>query len=143
MPRTPCATLAMLGTAAVLAGCGAAEPAPVTDRDATLRLTLTEYRIQPQSVRVQATRRPMPVRIVATNRGILTHNVKVESITAGSEQGTADQPTVFGGTDGTAQPGQTVAGTVYLQPGTYRLTCTIANHDNLGQYGTLIVAPPN
>ena len=26
-----------------------------------------------------------------------------------------------------------------LQPGTYRLVCTIANHDDLGQYGTLKV----
>jgi plastocyanin len=141
MPRTRRATLATLGAVAVLAGCGG-EPAPVPDRDATLHLTLTEYRIQPQDVRVQATRRPMPIRIVARNRGILTHNVKVESVTAGSEQGTDDQPTVFGGTDHTAQPGQTVSGVVYLQPGTYRLTCTIANHDNLGQYGTLVVAPP-
>jgi plastocyanin len=142
MPRTLCATLAVLGTVAVLAGCGGEEPAPVTDRDATLRLTLTEYRIQPQSVRIQATRRPMPVRIVARNRGILTHNVKVESISRASAQGTDRQPTVFGGTDHTAQPGETVTGTVYLQPGTYRLTCTIANHDNLGQYGTLIVEAP-
>ena len=30
-------------------------------------------------------------------------------------------------------------GTVVLKPGTYRLADTIANHENLGQYGTLIV----
>jgi len=28
---------------------------------------------------------------------------------------------------------------VTLKPGKYRLLCTIANHDNLGQYGELKV----
>jgi hypothetical protein len=28
---------------------------------------------------------------------------------------------------------------VQLEPGKYRLVCTIANHDNLGQYGELKV----
>jgi hypothetical protein len=28
---------------------------------------------------------------------------------------------------------------VTLKPGKYRLICTIANHDNLGQYGELKV----
>jgi hypothetical protein len=30
---------------------------------------------------------------------------------------------------------------VTLKPGKYRLVCTIANHDNLGQYGELKVLP--
>jgi hypothetical protein len=30
---------------------------------------------------------------------------------------------------------------VTLAPGKYRLVCTIANHDNLGQYGELKVEP--
>ena len=38
------------------------------------------------------------------------------------------------------QPGETApAIKIALQPGTYRLVCTIANHDDLGQYGTLVV----
>jgi hypothetical protein len=30
---------------------------------------------------------------------------------------------------------------VTLKPGKYRLVCTIANHDNLGQYAELKVEP--
>jgi uncharacterized cupredoxin-like copper-binding protein len=36
-------------------------------------------------------------------------------------------------------PGQTAQTTVDLEPGKYRLVCTIANHDNLGQYAELKV----
>jgi uncharacterized cupredoxin-like copper-binding protein len=35
--------------------------------------------------------------------------------------------------------GETAETTVTLKPGKYRLVCTIANHDNLGQYGELKV----
>jgi hypothetical protein len=38
------------------------------------------------------------------------------------------------------QPGQTAAPVkITLAPGDYRLVCTIANHDDLGQFGTLKV----
>ena len=38
------------------------------------------------------------------------------------------------------QPGERAeAIKVTLLPGEYRLVCTIANHDDLGQYGTLKV----
>ena len=72
---------------------------------------------------------------MAVNDGRLTHNLVVESIT--------DDPTrevVYGRTD-TAQPGQIVheRRRLVLKPGRYRLACTISNHDNLGQYGTLTV----
>ena len=38
-------------------------------------------------------------------------------------------------------PGQSALTTVELRPGKYRLVCTIANHDNLGQYAELKVVP--
>jgi len=134
-------TVVALGAAALLTGCGGGEPATITDRDAVLRVELTEYRLQPPNVRVQATSVPMRVQLVAHNGGKLTHNLKIESVEPEAEQGTSVQPTVYGGTD-TAQPGATVAADVFLQPGTYRMTCTLANHDNLGQYGKLIVEAP-
>jgi plastocyanin len=125
-----CALMAVLGAAAVAAGCGG-EPAAVTVPGATLRVTLDEYRIRPQNVRMQAGR----IHLVAVDKGRLTHNLVVESIT--------DDPrkvVIYGRTD-TAHPGQTVTerDPFVLKPGRYRLACTIANHDNLGQYGTLIV----
>jgi hypothetical protein len=139
MPRPLRATLALLGVAALLSACGGSDPDPVLDRDATLHLTLDEYRIQPAAIEVKATAFPIHVHIVARNKGRLTHNVKIEEISRSAEQGTTVQPTIYGGTDRTAQPGETVTGDVTLWPGTYRMTCTIANHDNLGQYGELIV----
>ena len=124
------ALLAVVGAAAATAGCGG-EPAFVTISGTTLRVQLDEYRIRPQNLRIQAGR----IHLVAVNEGRLTHNLVVESIT--------DDPTkevVYGRTE-TAHPGQTVTerDPVVLKPGRYRLADTIANHENLGQYGTLIV----
>lgn len=124
----------------VLAGCGG-EPDPVDDRDATLRLKMTEYRFEPQNLVVQATGRPMRIHVVARNLGELTHNVVIESIEEGDEQGTDVQPTVYMKSD-TAHPGQTVSDDAFLHPGEYRVTCSIGNHDNLGMYGKLTVLPP-
>jgi hypothetical protein len=122
--------MAVVGAAAVAVGCGG-EPAAVAVSGTTLRVTLDEYRIVPQNVRMKAGR----IHLTAVNAGRLTHNLVVESIT--------DDPTkvvVYGRTD-TAQPGQTVTerDPIELRPGRYRLACTISNHDNLGQYGTLTV----
>jgi uncharacterized cupredoxin-like copper-binding protein len=125
-----CALIAMVGAAAAGAGCGG-EPAAVAVPGTTLHATLDEYRIEPQNVRMKAGR----IHLTAVNKGRLTHNLVIESIT--------DDPTkevVYGRTD-TAQPGQTVTerDPITLKPGRYRLACTISNHDNLGQYGTLTV----
>jgi uncharacterized cupredoxin-like copper-binding protein len=125
-----CALMTVVGVAAVAAGCGG-EPAAVALSGNTLRVTLDEYRIAPQNVRMKAGR----VHLVAVDEGRLTHNLVIESIT--------DDPTkevVYGRTD-TAHPGQTVRerDPIVLKPGRYRLACTISNHDNLGQYGTLTV----
>jgi hypothetical protein len=125
-----CALIAVVGAAAVAAGCGG-EPPAVGLPGNTLRVKLDEYRITPQNVRAKAGR----IHLVAVDEGRLTHNLVIESIT--------DDPTkevVYGRTD-TAHPGQTVRerDPIVLKPGRYRLACTISNHDNLGQYGTLTV----
>lgn len=100
-------------------------------RGRALRVRLTEYRIDPQDVRVPAGR----LTIVARNDGVLTHNVRVESADETDDNG---DPLGFGGTD-TAHPGETVRANVTLKPGRYRISCSIANHQNLGQYGELTV----
>ena len=125
-----CALMAAIGAAVVTAGCGG-EPAAVAVTGTTLRVKLDEYRIQPQNVRMKAGR----IHLVATNTGRLTHNLVVESI--------SDDPTkqaVYGRTE-TAHPGQTVTerDPITLKPGRYRIACSIGNHENLGQYGTLTV----
>jgi len=127
------ASLTLLGAAAVLQGCGAGSPPPVTDRDAVLRVRLDEYRITPTRIRVRAGL----IRIVARNRGVLTHNVRVEEAT--DEE--AVTPREYAGT-ATMQPGGVARTTVRLAPGHYRLVCTLGNHQNLGQYADLVVFGP-
>jgi uncharacterized cupredoxin-like copper-binding protein len=50
-----------------------------------------------------------------------------------------EQEKDYGDPTKTLFPGETGQTTVDLGPGKYRLVCTIANHDNLGQYGELKV----
>ena len=132
MPRRP-GLLVALALAAVpaVAGCGDDDPARAQGR--ILRVTLDEYRIMPQDARVAAGR----LRITATNVGRLTHNLRVVRLDKDDREA---PPTELGGT-GTAQPGETVSYTFEdLAPGRYRMVCTISNHDDLGQYGDLVVS---
>jgi uncharacterized cupredoxin-like copper-binding protein len=117
------------GAAALLAGCGGAEPV-AAGPDRVLRVQLSEYRLEPQDWTVTEGR----IRLVATNAGRLTHNLAVTEI----EREIGEERTVYVRTD-PAQPGQTVEDAVTLGPGRYRLLCTIGNHDELGQYGELRV----
>jgi plastocyanin len=111
-------------------GCGADDPVSIEGR--TLRLRLDEYRIMPQDVRVSSGR----LRIVATNVGRLTHNVKIVR----QDETDLEAPVAEMGGTRTTQPGESAAVTFEdLRPGEYRLACTIGNHDDLGQYGTLEV----
>jgi plastocyanin len=125
------AVILFASAAAVAGGCGGDDL--VVDRDAVLHLKLDEYRIRPGRIAV----RPGRIRIVARNEGVLTHNVVVQ-VPAESE---VQKPRQLARTD-TAHPGQTVTAAVVLEPGTYRLACTIGNHVNLGQFATLEVRAP-
>jgi plastocyanin len=122
------ATLAFVAT-----GCGSDDAVNVTG--GTLRLDVDEYRILPAKVTVPAGR----MRILIHNVGKLTHNVHVEDPSRLDDQG---NPFDLGGTP-TAHPGTgpmtREAAILTLAPGTYRLVCTIANHEVLGQYATLEV----
>jgi hypothetical protein len=113
--------------AALLAGCGSE---PVFVDSSVLRLRLDEYRITPQLVHIH----PGRLKIVAVNTGILTHNVRIEE----DHPDRRGNPIVLGGT-ATAHPGDSVSGKVTLKRGRYKLVDTIANHKDLGDYGTLIV----
>jgi plastocyanin len=125
----PIVLVALLVVADV-AACGDEDPVAVEGR--TLRLRLDEFRIVPQNVRVKEGR----LRIVATNIGRLTHNVEVVKQ---DEDDLEERPEEIDGTR-TAQPNESAAVTIDdLPAGEYRLICSIANHDDLGQYGRLIV----
>jgi plastocyanin len=130
MPLRATSLPAAVLVAAALAGCGDSDPIPVDGRE--LRVELDEYRVIPENHRAA----PGRLRIVATNVGRLTHNLKVVRL---DEEDREAPPTELGGT-GTAQPGETATFTFQdLKPGEYRVVCTITNHDDLGQYGKLIV----
>jgi hypothetical protein len=128
-------TAAGLGAAALaLAGCG--ESKTVRVERPILRLKLDEYRIRPQNISA----RPGRIKIVVGNSGRLTHNLAIQ--TPPEEVG--DKPVeVPGGRVDSMQPGEAAPPIkVTLAPGTYRIVCTIANHDDLGQYGKLVIEGP-
>jgi plastocyanin len=118
----------LLAAAVALAGCGQAAVVPVVNR--TIALRLDEYRILPKRVSAPAGH----LRLIARNTGILTHNVAVETIPSDPNA----QPVVIVRT-ATLQPGARDVQNVTLKPGTYQLVCTLANHDDLGMTGRLIV----
>jgi uncharacterized cupredoxin-like copper-binding protein len=128
MLRLP--ALLLLG-AATLVGCGGG-PSYAHDQDGALRITLDEYRVRPQNIQVPAGR----VHLIVRNSGRLTHNLVIESFT----HALGEEPTRYGRTD-TLHPGQSGSEQqpITLKPGKYRLTCSIGNHDDLGQYGELKV----
>jgi plastocyanin len=97
----------------------------------TIGLKLDEYRILPKNVRAPAG----TLRLIVRNRGILTHNVAVQTI---PEVGADELPETIIRT-ATVHPGERTEEQFVVGPGTYRLVCTIANHDDLGQSGELIV----
>ena len=120
------AALATLATG--LGGCGD-DDVFRTDRP-ILRVTLDEYRIVPQDVVVK----PGLMKFAVRNTGRLTHNLVVQI-----PDGPGDKPIEIARV-GTMQPGETAEPIkVELEAGEYRLVCTIANHDDLGQYGELEV----
>jgi plastocyanin len=119
----------LLVAAAWAAGCGDPKPIPVENR--TIGLRLDEYRIMPQAVSAPAGR----LRLIIRNLGILTHNVQVQTI---PPVGADDPPGVIARTP-TVHAGERSEVTFEIAPGRYRLVCTIGNHDDLGQTGTLVV----
>jgi hypothetical protein len=130
MPRLPTAA-ALVAIALALGGCGDDDEVFRTSRP-VLQITLDEYRIVPQDIEV----RPGRLKLVVHNAGRLTHNLVVQV-----PDGPDGKPVpIPGGRVATMQPGQTAAPVkVTLAPGEYRIVCTIANHDDLGQFGTLKV----
>ena len=112
------------------AGCGSVAYSHAPNRQVDVRLD--EYRVLPEHIQVRAGR----VTLVAHNTGRLTHNLAVVQFERplGTEQEKG-----YGDPTKTLFPGETGQTTVDLKPGKYRLVCTIANHDNLGQYGELKV----
>jgi plastocyanin len=88
-----------------------------------------EYSFDPETVVIAgaAGEAPLRVELVLDNRGSLAHNARVFE---GDEE--------LGGTP-TFEGGAKRSGTVQLGAGEYRLVCTVADHEEQGMTGELIV----
>jgi hypothetical protein len=130
IPRSSALAAASAALALALGGCG--EPAAVKTDRPIVRLTVDEYRIVPQNVVVN----PGRLKIVVRNIGRLTHNLVIQIPPKKFRARPIEVARIE-----TMQPQEEGAPIkVTLAPGrTYRLVCTIGNHDDLGQYGTLRV----
>jgi plastocyanin len=117
--------------ALVAAGCGD-DVAYTRAANRHVDVRLDEYRVLPEHIQVTAGE----ITILAHNTGRLTHNLVVVQFDRPLGDDVEKQ---YGQPTRTLFPGQTGSTTVDLKPGKYRLICSIANHDNLGQYAELKV----
>jgi plastocyanin len=114
---------AALLAATLVAGCGGSGPT-VEVRDQRAEIALDEFLINPQNVRARAGELTFEV----TNQGRLGHNLRLRGGSEG-EQVVAT----------TLLPGKAATKTVALKSGTYTMLCTVANHEQLGMTGRLVV----
>jgi plastocyanin len=121
MPWTRTAVIgAATALAIIAAGCGTTK---VLAAGRQLTVALTEYRLSPQNVQIDAG----PVTISVHNYGRLTHNLVI--LQDGRPQ--ESLPSL--------QPGASEQQTVFLPAGRYILASTVQSDQALGVYGTLIV----
>ena len=104
----------------VLAACSTTTKVPA---DGTLRVALTEYHVQPQSVQAAAGL----LMIVVHNYGRLSHNLVI------AQNGHPEASTKA------IAPGQTTELFTDLPPGKYVMASTILADQALGAYGTLTI----
>jgi plastocyanin len=115
-------TTAALLAAVLLAGCGGAGPT-VRARDQRVEIELDDFLIRPQNVRAAAGELTFEV----TNRGRLGHNFRLRD---GGREVVAVT---------TMLPGASDTVSARLRPGSYKMVCTVANHEQLGMTGRLVV----
>lgn len=115
--RTATALLALC-----IAGCGAAPAARVPDGRFTV--TLDDYMLQPQAIRVPAG----PLTVTIVNRGRIAHAFALRS---GATATVLRMSAI--------KPGERASRSFRLAHGHYRMLCPIANHEELGMWGTLVV----
>ncbi len=123
--RSPRAEL--LAAAAALAAAGAggcARDEAATAVGGRITVAMTEYRLDPQTVRAG----PGALRIAVVNRGREPHRLAI-----GLARSALRVTPLL-------RPGARGVLAVTLPPGRYRLFCPLANHDTLGLDGTVEVS---
>ena len=119
--RTP---LVLILCALALAACGGSGAA-VKEPSGRLNVTLDDYLIRPQAVRVPGGGKRLTVTV--TNRGRLGHTFRIRGKTKNVLAMT------------TLEPGESKTETRKLAKGKYTMYCVLANHEELGMYATLRV----
>jgi plastocyanin len=124
MPARTRTLIALALSVLTLAACGGSQPT-VRERTGSFSVTLDDYLLRPQSIRVPGSGR---LRVKVTNRGRLGHTFRIRST----------NHNVLALT--TIEPGETKFSRSFrLARGTYTMYCVLANHEELGMYGTLVV----
>ena len=115
-----------LGLLAVAAatGCGGSEDAPARARDAQVTIEMRDYFFVPQAVLAERGR----LKLTLVNRSRIAHNFRLQRRGRYYAEVLALKP----------NERQTVT-TRRLTRGDYRMFCSIANHEELGMYGSLNV----
>ncbi|HKR97952.1 MAG TPA: cupredoxin domain-containing protein [Candidatus Dormibacteraeota bacterium] len=117
--RAPGLLVTVLLGVLLAAGCGGGATAHAPRR---FTLVLDDFLIRPQRVQVPAGRLTLTV----VNRGRIGHNLRIE----------LGHHTVFSVL--TLKPGAHATRSLRLRPGSYRMLCSVPQHEILGQYGTLV-----
>jgi plastocyanin len=121
MRRLPAAAAVL---ACLLTGCGDEDEPGRTvtvERGQAVRVVASEYEFDPSTVVVAGGR----IRIELANEGSLAHNLKLFQ----GERELGGTPSFPGG--------RTEVAEVDLEPGRYRMVCTVGDHEELGMTGTL------
>jgi hypothetical protein len=115
--------LIVLALATFLGGCGGGAD-PVRAPDGVIEVDLVDFRVRPQIIRAE--KDSLTIRV--TNRGRLAHAFRIRG-TGGTRLKMS-----------TILPGKSEARVaVRLPRGDWRLFCPLANHEELGMYGTLVI----
>ena len=123
MPRHRARTLLLVAVAlTAAAGCGEAER-PVRLSGDRVPIALDDYLYAPQRLSVPAGR----VTLALHNRGRIGHTLRLRR----EGRLRLEVPTLL--------PGERASVTRRLAPGRYRMFCAIANHEELGMWGTVVV----
>ena len=114
----------MLVLAAVLAaGCGGAPT--VREPTGSFTVTLDDYLIRPQRIRVP---KGEPLKVTVVNHGRLGHTFRIRSVNHNVLKITTIPP-----------GGSTTSRSFTLAAGRYTMFCALSNHEELGMSGTLVV----
>lgn len=92
-------------------------------RNGRVAVTLDDFRFEPQAIRA----RPGRITFALRNRGRLAHTFRLRI----EGRPVVEVPSLL--------PGERTVETARLPRGTYRMFCALANHEELGMYGTLTV----